>query len=366
MIIMKPQIFLFILIYCTCFSQTALQKDRAYKHFESRCRSITLKGIPKPQWVDKETYMRSATFYPVYIIDYNFKTKTQEWHIDSNKFLVIYNDNLTYFIDSGISDFNKSFSKFNVENKFATHLLELNNISNIIKVGYLTEEYYPTNGAFPNLLISEDTQFTDKEHKHLSIKDVIQTHYPSVEIYQKKKENDIIRKKLQPQEIIKGIRAYFHLFEYYCPKDTALVFNKFIEHFDIGTGGLSKKQKEIIREKLYSSFNAQTEKQESTLKNNSGDFSIYNMDFSEFMNNLLKHQQRLNYQQYIDIHFPKYAHEQYGRYSYGEFILIDSKIVKGLYADKKIELLPYFKEFIKQQLIDCGCNIENKGFQIKI
>lgn len=363
---MKLHFFIFVLICSFLSSQTIQQKDRAYKNFESKCRSTTLKGIPKPQWVDKESYLKLAVFYPIYRIDYNPNTKKQEWNIDNDKFLVIYGDYLTYFIDSGISDYNKSYSQLNVQNKFASLLLELDKKkSGVFKIGYLTDEYYPATGTFPNLILEENLKFTDKEHTHFSIEDVISTHYSSMEKYLTKKEEDILRKNLPSLEIIRGIKAYFHSFEYYCPKDTSLVLDKYIEHFDIGTGGLNQKQKRIILEKLSTSFSENMKINDSNAKRDISDFSIYNVDFSDFMKKNLKPKQLSNYEEYMNVHFPKFVHERYGRYIYGELALINSKVVRGFDVDSETQSLPYFNEFIKQQLIDCGCQVESRGFQIK-
>ncbi|MCJ8153286.1 hypothetical protein MKJ01_05865 [Chryseobacterium sp. SSA4.19] len=358
---MKRYFFFLIFLYSLSYSQTVQQKNKAYKNFESKCRATTLKGIPKPEWVDKETYFKSAVFYPVHIVDYNPKTNKTAWIIDTNKFLVIYNDNLTYFIDSVISDYHKSFDHYNVQNKFASLLLTMNNTSGNLKVGYLTDEYYPATGAFPNLLLIEDTKLTDKDHIHSNIEDVISSHYASQEDFLLQKEISVLRRNLQSSQIIKGIRSYFRSFEYYCPKDTALVINKFIENIDIGSNGLTKIQKELILKEISKKIDIR-KNEESTGKKDFGNFSLYNIDFSDFMRKTLNSQQLSSYEEYMNIHFPEYVHKQYGRYLYGDLKLIDSKQVRD--TDDTALSLPYFNEFVKQQLTDCGCGVESKGFRL--
>lgn len=363
---MKNYFFTFILLSCLIYAQTDQQKDRAYKNFESKCRSTTLKGLPKPQWVDKETYLKEAKFYPVYFIDYNPQINKQDWNIDPDKFLVVYKDNLSSYIDLGISEYS-NVSNLYGQNKFANRLLELyKTSSNDFKIGYLTDLYYPSTGTLPNLLLSENNKFTDKEHLHQSINEVISSHYSSIAKYEAEKKSDNLRKNLSADEIIKGIKAYFRSYEYYCPKDTSLVLNKFIENLEIGTGGLTKKQKVLLLDGLNSEIGKKSAITTQNTQKDLGDFSVYNVNYSDLANKILKPQQIKNYEQYMDIHFPKYLHKQYGRYIFGEINLIHSKIVKGFGNNKETEKLPYFNEFVLKQYRDCGCNIENKGIQIKI
>ena len=178
--------------------------------------------------------------------------------------------------------------------------------------------------------------------------------------YQEKKEKEINRKKLSSKEITQAIKSYFRPFEYYCSKDTLLVFAKFIEHLNAGTKGLTKKQKKQINKELFNRFTKTVKPViEPNVKRDIGDFSIYNVDFSSFFNEVLSKEQLANYNEYMDIHFPKYFNEQYGRNIYGETILYNAKLVKGIYDDKNSQV-PYFKQFIDNQLIDCGCKIEKK------
>lgn len=358
---MKLHFFTFLLLSCLIYAQNDQQKDRAYKNFESKCRSTTLKGIPKPQWVDKETYLKEAKFYPIYQIFYNAKNKTQEWKIDPDKFLVVYLDDITYYINvSTIFSNGKRYDKFFGENKFLNRLIELYKVSSDFKIGYLTEEFDPPFIiSTKNLIIFESNQLTDKEHTHNDLKSTILTHYSSLENYQEKKEKDIIRKNLSPREVTQAIKSYFRPIEYYCSKDTTLVFTKFIEHINIGTKGLSKKQKNQIRKEISNKFSSVKPIIDPNVKRDVGDFSIYNVDFSSFFKQILSPKQLANYNEYMDIHFPKYFNEQYGRNIYGETILYNAKLIKGIYDDKNSEL-PYFKQFMDNQLIDCGCKIEKK------
>lgn len=363
---MKNYFFTFILLSCLIYAQTDQQKDRAYKNFESKCNSTILKGLSKPQWVDKETYLAEAKFYPVYFIDYNSQTNKQDWKIDPDKFLVVYKDNLSSYIDLGISEYSNVSNMYG-QNKFANRLLELYKTPFIdFKIGYLTDLYYPSIGTLPNLLLSESNKFIDKEHLHQSINDVISSHYSSITQYEAEKQSNNLRRNLSADKIIQGIKAYFRSYEYYCPKDTSLVLSKFIENLEIGTGGITEKQKTLILDKLNSEIRKKAAIKSQNTQMDLGDFSIYNVNYYVIANKILKPQQISNYGQYMDIHFPRYLHKQYGRYIYGEINLIHSKIVKGFDNNKETEKLPYFKEFVLKQYKDCGCNIENKAIQIKI
>lgn len=352
--------YIFLLLYTLLGAQTNNQKERAYFHFESQSKTTTSPTFVKPKLVDKETYIKNAKFYPIYQIFYSIKNNTQEWKIDPNKFLVIYNDDISYFINvSIIYNQNKQYDKIFGENKFLNRLIELYKTSSDFKIGYLTEEFYPPFNTNPNLLIVENSQLTDKEHTHNDLKSTILAHYSSLENYQEKKEKEINRKKLSSKEITQAIKSYFRPFEYYCSKDTALVFNKFIEHINIGTKGLSKKQKKQIRKEVTNKFLNVKPILDSNVKRTIGDFSIYNVDFSSFFKEVLSKEQLANYNEYMDIYFPKYINEQYGRSIYGETILYNARFIKGIYDNKNSEL-PYFKQFIDNLLIDCGCKIEKK------
>ena len=353
--------YIYLFFYSLLYSQTSLQKERAYLHFESQSKTTTSPTFVKQKLVDKETYLKHAKFYPIYQIFYNIKKNTQEWKIDPDKFLVVYNDDISYFINvSIVYNQNKQYDKIFGENKLLNRLIELYKKSSDFKIGYLTEEFYPPFNTNPNLLIVENSQLTDKEHSHIDLKSTILTHYSSLENYQEKKEKEINRKKLSSKEITQAIKSYFRPFEYYCSKDTLLVFAKFIEHLNAGTKGLTKKQKKQINKELFNRFTKTVKPViEPNVKRDIGDFSIYNVDFSSFFNEVLSKEQLANYNEYMDIHFPKYFNEQYGRNIYGETILYNAKLVKGIYDDKNSQV-PYFKQFIDNQLIDCGCKIEKK------
>jgi len=347
------------LFFCALLdAQTNLQKERAYLHFESQSKSKS-PLLSKPKWVDKETYLKEASFYPIYQIFYNIKNNTQEWKIDPDMYLVVYNDDISYFFNpSRVSSNSKQYEKFFGQNKFVNRLTELYKTSFDFKIGYLTEEFYPPFNTNPNLLIVENNQLTDKEHTHKDLNSTVLSHYSSLENYQEKKEKDIIRKNLTHEEVTQAIKSYFRSIEYYCSKDTTLVFTKFIEHINIGTKGLSKKQKNQIRKEISNKFSSVKPILHPNVKRDAGDFSIYNVDFSPFFKEVLNKKQLANYNEYMDIHFPKYFNEQYGRNIYGETILYNARLVKGLYDHNS--QLPNFKQFIDNQLTDCGCKIEKK------
>lgn len=353
--------YLFIFFFAIIGAQTNQQKDRAYLNFESQSRSIS-PIMAKPKWVDKETYLKEAKFYPIYQIFYNTKNKTQEWKLDPDKFLVVYLDEITYYTNvSNILSNSNRYNQFFGENKFLNRLIELYKTSSDFKIGYLTEEFDPPFIiSTKNLIIFESNQLTDKEHTYDDLKSTILSHYSSLENYQEKKEKDIARKKISSKEITQAIKSYFRLFEYYCSKDTTLVFAKFIEHINTGTKGLSKKQKKQINKELFNKFTKTVKPViDPNVKRDIGDFSIYNQDFSSFFKQILSPKQLANYNEYMDIYFPKYINEQYGRTIYGETILYNAKLVKGIYDDQTSKL-PYFKQFIDNRLIDCGCKIEKK------
>ncbi|WP_449397613.1 hypothetical protein [Chryseobacterium wanjuense] len=78
----------------------------------------------------------------------------------------------------------------------------------------------------------------------------------------------------------------------------------------------------------------------------------------------MSQEQSTKYNDYMDVHFPPYIQKKYGRSIYGGYILFNNNIVTNI-IEKNEKNAPSFTEFIKQQLKNCGCKIETKGFQIK-
>ncbi|WP_449397612.1 hypothetical protein [Chryseobacterium wanjuense] len=237
------------LLFFICYlfhAQTNKQIDIAYRMFESRCNSTTLKGLSKPLWVNKETYIKDAKFYPVYQVFYNNQNNKQEWKIDEDKFFVLYHGEISEIINTVV------YIPFKGNgNKFIDRLLELNtNNTTDTKIGYFEDEFHPPYNTFPNFFIYGKDQYTDKDKTYNNITEIINNRYSSFENYNSKIEMDIKRKSLKPDQIINGIKSYYKLYENYCSKDTALIINKFIENINLATGGLSKKQNKKLKEEI--------------------------------------------------------------------------------------------------------------------
>lgn len=357
-----------LLFICYFFhAQTNKQIDIAYRMFESRCKSITLKSIPKPMWVDKETYIKNAKFYSVYQVFYDKSNNKEEWRVDKNKFFVIYNDEITEVLNTGV------YTPFNGNgNKFINRLQELN-ISGVkdVKIGYFEDEFHPPYITYPNFFIYENEQYTDKDKTYNNIKEIIYNRYLSFEDYNHRIAIDFKRKNLKSEEITKGIKSYYYLYENYCPKDTTLVLNKFVENIHLATGGLSKKQDKKIKQELKKQFilnkksdnNIEATTTKETQKDNI--YLIYNVDLSKYILKILNPEQIIKYSEYMDIHFPKYIQRRFGRNIYGGYILFNANIVTDI-IEENDNNAPSFSEFIKQQINNCGCKIENKGTQIKL
>lgn len=355
------------------FAQTELQKQMMYEYInrDSKVQSLIAKIKPI---TNKEMLFENAKVLPVFHVELN-----DENHLrliqNKNSYLVLFDNRVYVFFND------ESYMLF--ENR-----LEVKNIYELIRskkefsVAYFTNYNYL--GETFNILLTDNTFsfLLVNDKKYANISDYIEDNYGSFEKY---KEHDIIEKKrdqLTLKDIAKAYKVNYLWYEKRCPKDTTLIINKFIEQIKTATSGFTTGQQiklqrrikdklnpsEYIYNKFYkmydkdlklkSSFTDKTDN-ESTSKNivfkGKYDISIYNVNITQDLLELLTNKQFQEYKNYLDLFFPIVYEDNLltnERYTYGIDVYKKELDIK---VNSKQQLQKEYSKYFEQNFGPFDC-----------
>lgn len=384
MIKMLAKIYTTVIFLTVVFfsAQTKVQKEAVYKGVSSFAKGKKIIGIPKIEISDENTFFQNAKIYPIYKLNY-VKGKKNDIEINNDAFLIWYQENLFHFF-SGKTTMLFQDSSYSRNIKFFIK----NNKD--FKTFYLIREFSFL-GSIYNCFLSEDNlnNFIVDEKKYNKIDDLIENKYGSYEKYRDYVKQDSIRGNLTLESINEGIKNYYVAYEHNCPKDSALVFNKFITQLNFATKGITINQEKQIRNiidfhfypnkywqnifseqgsnisnnnelksKIQDAFQKDKEKLKSTeLNYRFPGFTIYNVNFTNYLLEILSEKQFNDYKNYLDIHFPQEIHSNSNftnikRMIYGKGKLINDGVISDTKNEKN---LPTFNQYVTQLLSECGC-----------
>lgn len=372
---MKKKIFFYTVICFQItvflFAQTEVQKQMMYEHINRDSRGQSIMDKIKPI-ANKEDLFSQAKLLLVYkaSIDKNNNPKLIQ---NKNYYLVYYVGRLYVFT------YNKSIRMF--ENDPQTQqLVKLIEANKKFSIVYFTDSFY-SNQYFLNPLISDNNLsfIIDKDQTYSNALQFIDVKYGSFEKYQEKIKIEQAREKLTAEKALQVIKNNYENYQYSCPKDTALVLKKMVDWVNLASGGITKEQQNILNKKIkikidpisymeneisrttnkrfHISQNERKENEEAQKNiikfNGSYDYSLYGVNITNELLEILTIDQFERYRNYIDVLFPPDDFRsknmfQTFRNNYSIIVLRKEGLLK---TDSYSE----YENFTNKILSECGC-----------
>lgn len=352
------------------FSQSEELKEEIYQYINGDSQGSG-KIIPKIDYIEnKELLFKEAEVFPVYKIKFDRK-KEASLEQNTNSFLVFYKKRMYVF-------FNGDKSRL-----FETSPL-IKNISDYISNGvefnivYLNDAFSVYGYFLAPLIMNKQNNLVidgkSNQSKPESLDSYIKSKYGTYDKYIEKVKLDEFRKELFSKDVDSLISNNYHFYETYCPKDTTLILNTFINQIKIAVKDISKSQESQLRKRLNIKINPydyylkgkitdsiinelkekNTEYHKNKLKiQGEYDFMLYGENITNELLSVLTEKQFLLYKNYIDTVYPLIETNTTNplnskRFHFTHYLLVKKKIIReNSFGD--------YNSYVKNILSKCGC-----------
>lgn len=366
----------FQISYCTS-AQTEIQKQMMFERInrDSRGSGILPKIAPI---ANKEELFNTAQVLPIFKVEFdrNYKVKLIQ---NKEYFLIFYLGRLYAFI-------NNKDSRFFENTPVIQDILKFNEEKKEFFVVYFSDSFSTDGKYFNPLLSDKNVSFIiDKGYKSQTF-EYLDLKYGSFNKYKERYRLDSIRENLSLEKIHDYFKNNYESFEYNCPKDTSLVLKTLMNQIRLSTKNFTKNQEAELFRRIKGKINpfeleinqlketltvskisdsiilrivseAKNENKISTKPQSKVEglyeYSIYNVNFTNELLEILTNEQFIDYKNYYDVFHP--IVETYNRYYNNKYRYGYSKDILERLGVLKSNNLSEFKDYENKILIDCGC-----------
>jgi hypothetical protein len=358
-----------LLIAVFCYSQSEKQKEIIFEYINKDSKG-TGKIVSKINSVEnKEAIFSNAKVFPVFKIKFNNENKP---FLEQNNesYLVYYEERLYVFYNGEKS---RLFENSPIIETISKSLQKKDDFL----VVYFNDNF-SSYGDFINPLVT-DKEFSyliDKEERHDNLMSYVNLKFGSLEKYKEKAKLDDARKEIVAKEVDSLIKDNYLFYENYCPKDTVLIINSFINQVRHATNTLEKNQEIELRKRISAKINpynyffkdnlndstktkiiAQLKKENMEAKKKmlnlygKYDFLLLGSNITNELLEVLTEKQFIDYKNYIDIVYPTIETSNFfkpSRYNFSITLLENEKKINQNDNGS-------FNAYVKKLLSNCGC-----------
>lgn len=358
-----------ILIAVFCYSQSEKQKEIIFEYINKDSKG-TGKIVSKINSVEnKEALFSKAKVFPVFKIKLNNENKP---FLEQNNesYLVYYEERLYVFYNGEKSRLFENSPIIETISKF------LQKREDFLIVYF--NDNFSSYGNFINPLLTnkEFGYLIDKKERYENLMGYINSKFGSLEKYKEKAKLDDVRNEIIAKDADLLIKDNYFFYETYCPKDTVLTINAFINQVRHATNTLEKNQEIELRKRITAKINpynyffkdnlndsTKTKIIEQLKKENveakkkmvnlygQYDFLLFGNNITNELLEVLTEKQFIDYKNYIDVVYPTIETNNFFKSSRYNFSITLLENEKKINRDDNGS----FNAYVKKLLSNCGC-----------